>query len=76
MGVPAVMGAADLPYSRLDARTLVVDGHNGRVYINPPPEALRRFQQLVDDDLALSEELSVLRTDPGQTLDGQGTTVG
>ena len=70
MGVPAVMGAADLPYSRLDARTLVVDGHNGRVYINPPQEALRRFQQLVDDDLALSEELSVLRTDPGQTLDG------
>jgi phosphotransferase system enzyme I (PtsP) len=70
MGVPAVMGAADLPYSRLDARTLVIDGHNGRVYINPPQEALRRFQQLVDDDLALSEELSVLRTDPGQTLDG------
>ena len=53
MGVPAVMGAADLPYSRLDARTLVIDGHNGRVYINPPQEVLRRFQQLVDDDLAL-----------------------
>ena len=70
MGVPAVMGAADLPYSRLDARTLVVDGHNGRVYINPPQEALRRFQQLVDDDLALSEELSVLRNEPSQTLDG------
>jgi phosphotransferase system enzyme I (PtsP) len=70
MGVPAVMGAVDLPYSRLDARTLVVDGHNGRVYINPPQEALRRFQQLVDDDLALSEELSVLRNEPSQTLDG------
>lgn len=70
MGVPAVMGAADLPYSRLDARTLVIDGHNGRVYINPPQEVLRRFQQLVDDDLALSEELSVLRNEPSQTLDG------
>jgi phosphotransferase system enzyme I (PtsP) len=70
MGVPAVMGAADLPYSRLDTRTLVIDGHNGRVYINPPQEVLRRFQQLVDDDLALSEELSVLRNEPSQTLDG------
>ncbi|MCH1493490.1 MAG: phosphoenolpyruvate--protein phosphotransferase [Luminiphilus sp.] len=70
MGVPAVMGASDLPYNRLDSRTLVVDGHNGRVYINPPEEALRRFQQLQDEDVALSQELLVLRDEPSQTLDG------
>ncbi len=70
MGVPAVMGASDLPYNRLESRTLVVDGHNGRVYINPPEEALRRFQQFQDDDLALVRELVVLRDEPSETLDG------
>lgn len=70
MGVPAVMGATDLPYHRLDARTLVVDGHNGRVYINPPKAALRRFERVVKDERALSEELRALRADPSETVDG------
>lgn len=70
MGVPAVMGATDLPYHRLDARTLVVDGHNGRVYINPPKAALRRFERVVKDERALSQELQALRSEPSQTLDG------
>jgi len=71
MGVPAIMGAADLPYNRLESRQLVVDGYNGRIYINPHPEALRRFQELVDEDRALSRELSTLRHEPAETLDGK-----
>ena len=70
MGVPAVMGAADLPYNRLESKTLVIDGDNGRVYINPPQDALARFQRLRDDDLALTRELVVLRDEPSQTVDG------
>ena len=70
MGVPAVMGAADLPYARLEDRQLVVDGYSGRVYINPHPEALRRFQHLVDEDRALSRELATLKDTPCNTLDG------
>lgn len=71
MGVPAVMGAADLPYNRLENRQLVVDGYNGRVYINPHPQALRRFQQLLDEDRALSRELATLQQEPAETLDGK-----
>ncbi len=70
MGVPAVMGATDLPYNRLGDKKLVVDGYNGRVYINPHPNALVRFQQLVDEDRVLSEELSTLTREPCETLDG------
>lgn len=70
MGVPAVMGAADLPYARLEDRQLVVDGYSGRVYINPHPEALRRFQHLVDEDRVLSRELATLKDTPCNTLDG------
>jgi phosphotransferase system enzyme I (PtsP) len=71
MGVPAVLGASDLPYSRLDDKTVVVDGYNGRVYINPQSQALRRFEKLVNEDEALSEELAILRDDLCQTSDGR-----
>jgi len=71
MGIPAVMGASDLPYNRLQNKQLVVDGYSGGVYINPPPQALQRFQELVDEDLALSEELAKLRDEPCQTSDGK-----
>ena len=71
MGIPAVMGAYDLPYNRLGDKPLVVDGYSGRVYINPSRQVLDRFQVAVDQDQALSEELAGLRGELCQTLDGK-----
>jgi phosphotransferase system, enzyme I, PtsP len=70
MGVPTVMGTADLPYARLEGREIIVDGYNGAVLINPQPEILRRFQLVVDEDLALNRDLESLRDEPCETLDG------
>jgi len=71
MGVPTVMGAVDLPYARLQDRELIIDGYNGTVHINPRPEIKQRFQQVLDDDKALSRDLESLRDEPCITLDGQ-----
>ncbi|MEK9808428.1 MAG: phosphoenolpyruvate--protein phosphotransferase, partial [Halieaceae bacterium] len=71
MGIPAVMGAYDLPYNRLGDKPLVVDGYSGRVYINPSRQVLDRFQEAVEQDQALSEELAGLRGELCQTLDGK-----
>ena len=70
MGVPTVMGAVDLPYTRLQDRELVIDGYNGTVHLNPLPEVKRRFQRVVDEDRALSRDLESLRDEPCETLDG------
>lgn len=70
MGVPAIMGIADLPYLRLEGKSLVVDGYNGAVYINPHRTVLRRFESLLAEDSALSAELAESRDDPGATADG------
>jgi phosphotransferase system enzyme I (PtsP) len=70
MGVPTVMGAVDLPYTRLQDRELVIDGYNGTVHLNPLPEVKRRFQQVLDEDKALSRDLESLRDEPCETLDG------
>ena len=71
MGIPTVMGAVDLPYTRLQDRELIIDGYNGTVHLNPPPELKQRFQHVLDQDKALSRDLEALRDEPCVTLDGQ-----
>jgi len=70
MGVPTVMGAVDLPYTMLQDRELVIDGYNGAVHLNPLPQVKRRFQEVVDQDRALTRDLESLRDEPCETLDG------
>ncbi len=70
MGVPTVMGAVDLPYTRLQDREVVIDGYNGIVHLNPLPEVRARFQDLADQDQAVSRDLESLRDLPCETLDG------
>jgi phosphotransferase system enzyme I (PtsP) len=70
MGVPTVMGAIDLPFTRLQDREVIIDGYNGTVHLNPLPEIKARFQQMLDDDNALSRDLESLRDEPCITLDG------
>ena len=70
MGVPTVMGAINLPYAKLQDREVIIDGYNGTVHLNPLPEIKQRFQQVVDEDKALSRDLESLRDEPCVTLDG------
>ena len=70
MGIPAVVGVEDLPLKQLPDRQLVVDGYNGRVYVNPHPDLLSRFEGLLAEDEALFEELAPLAKRPAATSDG------
>jgi len=70
MGIPAVVGVEDLPLKRLPDQRLVVDGYNGRVYVNPHEDLLARFEGLLAEDEALFEELAPLASQPAQTADG------
>jgi len=69
MGVPTVMGAVDLPYTKLQDRELIIDGYYGTVELNPPAELRLRYQELLEQDLALSRDLESLRDLPSETLD-------
>jgi len=70
MGIPAVVGVEDLPLKQLPDRQLVVDGYNGRVYVNPHPDLLSRFEVLLAEDEALFEELAPLAEQSAATSDG------
>ncbi len=70
LGVPAAMGAADLPVARVEGREVIVDGYRGRVYVAPGPGVKSEYQRLMDDDRALSNELESLRGLAPETTDG------
>lgn len=70
MGIPTVMGATDLPYTRLEDSRIIVDGYNGQVYYNPSEELHRRFQAIYEEELELNRELESLRDLPCETVDG------
>ena len=70
MGVPAVMGALDLPAYELEGAVVIVDGHYGDVYTRPSEERLRENQLLLQQEQVFAAELDDLKELPCVTLDG------
>ena len=70
MGIPTVMGALDLPYTRMDGLELIVDGNHGEVYSNPSTELRRQYLELISEERELVQGLEKLRDVPCVTPDG------
>ncbi|MDH5573414.1 MAG: phosphoenolpyruvate--protein phosphotransferase, partial [Gammaproteobacteria bacterium] len=71
LGLPTVMGTADLPIRRIDGRQVIVDGYSGRVYVSPAEAVYKEFKQLLNQENELSEELKALKDLPSETQDGE-----
>lgn len=71
LGIPAVMGATDLPVGRIDGQMVIADGYSGNVYISPPRHVRDEFQRLAKEEAALAAELVNLRDQPALTKDGK-----
>ncbi|MDO3387423.1 phosphoenolpyruvate--protein phosphotransferase [Gilvimarinus sp. SDUM040013] len=69
MGIPTIMGAQDLPYTRMDGRPLIVDGYKGAVYSNPGPQLLKHYQAIAREEDELVKGLEALNDLPCETLD-------
>lgn len=70
MGIPAVMGASQGNLGQLDQKELILDGYQGRVYLEPSMPVRREFARLAREERQLTEELKSLRDLPAQTPDG------
>lgn len=70
LGIPAVMGVADLPVGRLESQQLVIDGYRGQVFVKPTPAALAEFQRLEREEEQLRTGLQELAELPAETPDG------
>jgi phosphotransferase system enzyme I (PtsP) len=70
MGLPAVMGAQDLPYEQIDCAELVVDGYRGELHVHPSAELRRRYDAIVEEERELASNLDYLAALPAETADG------
>ncbi|MCG6943012.1 MAG: phosphoenolpyruvate--protein phosphotransferase [Thiohalocapsa sp.] len=70
MGVPAALGVLELPVSRLEGRSMIVDGYRGRVYMQPSAAVTAEYRRLAAEERAFSAELEALRNLPAETTDG------
>ena len=70
LGVPTVVGAVDLPFHQLENCTLIVDGYQGLVSVNPSPESLKHYEVLRVEEEQLVEDMEGYRDLPAETPDG------
>jgi phosphotransferase system, enzyme I, PtsP len=70
MGIPTVMGAVDLPYSKIDGIQLIVDGYHGEVFTNPSEVLRKQYAEVVEEERQLAQGLTALSGLPCETLDG------
>ena len=70
LGIPAVMGAVDLPIASVENQALIVDGFYGEVFANPSQQFTEQYQMLANEEREFTEELDELKELPSVTKDG------
>ena len=70
LGIPAVMGAVDLPLSDISGAHLIIDGWRGEVIVEPSEHVLAEYQQAIDDVAILEMDLEQVESGTATTYDG------
>lgn len=69
MGIPTVMGAVDLPYTKLHGKEIIIDGYKGEVITNPSDQIRIRFLDTIQEQDQLDKGLEGLKDLPCETAD-------
>jgi phosphotransferase system enzyme I (PtsI) len=69
-GIPAVSGVAGILRQTKTGDTVIVDGRDGHVIINPEPETLSAYRKLEREFFDLRDQLAHNRDQPALTADG------
>ncbi len=69
-GIPAVCGVAGIVRKVTTGDTIIVDGRDGHIEVNPNPESLSAFRKLEREFFDLKDQLAANRDLPAVTADG------
>ncbi|MES2919631.1 MAG: phosphoenolpyruvate--protein phosphotransferase [Pseudomonadota bacterium] len=70
LGIPTVLGVADLPVTSLDDTEMIVDAYQGRIYLQPSRQLRSRYKDIIKEEQQLVAGLEAYRDRPAQTPDG------
>lgn len=72
MAIPALIGTEELPLDdTVDAKLAVVDGLNGKIYVEPDAQTLEEMKKRRQAELEKKELLQLLKGKDNVTLDGK-----
>lgn len=74
LGIPVVVGA-NLDLNLIDGRTLVIDGEDASVLIDPPTSVIDEFSQLVNQSKERTNLYTQEKNKPTVTLDGEKISI-
>ncbi|MBR2532961.1 MAG: phosphoenolpyruvate--protein phosphotransferase [Lachnospiraceae bacterium] len=75
MGIPAVIGAADILDPALEGKEVFIDGDTGTVIVEPDPETRAELLTKQEEQRKHAQLLKTLQGQPSVTLDGQAVRV-
>lgn len=70
LGIPAVMGVVNLPYTKMERLIVVVDGYSGQAYIDPKRNLLKDLKFYIEQEEKVTDSLKELKDKPAVTTDG------
>ncbi|MDA7978320.1 MAG: phosphoenolpyruvate--protein phosphotransferase [Pirellulales bacterium] len=70
LGIPAIVGAGDLLASIGGGETVIIDGEQGIVILNPDDETKTTYQRRIERGAQHAQQLTSLRDLPAETQDG------
>lgn len=72
MAIPALIGTEELPLDdTVDGKLAVVDGLNGKIYVEPDAQTLEEMQKRQQEEQEKKEVLQLLKGKENVTLDGK-----
>jgi phosphotransferase system enzyme I (PtsI) len=71
LNIPAVVGLHDITGRLESGQTVLLDGHNGLLILNPTPETLWHYGELQHRKVQVAEQLTGLRETVSTTSDGR-----
>lgn len=75
LGIPTVVGVAELPVANLDDAEMIVDAYQARVYVHPSRELRKRYKEIIKEERQLVAGLDAYRDLPAETPDGHRITL-
>lgn len=70
MGIPAVMGTGPIKSMHV-GETLILDGNQGQVILNPGKKVRKEYQRLIDENKKFTKQFENLRDEPAVTTEGR-----
>lgn len=70
LGIPAVIGLEQVTRQCATGDSVILDGHSGRVYINPTPDQKKKYQEYSRQQKTLSDEMAFYIQLSSETIDG------